>query len=212
MAVFIIFALLITSLFTFRMSTTGQFVPALFIFGDSIVDTGNNNQLPTLIKANFPPYGRDYVNQQPTGRFSNGKLAIDIIADSFLALSSLPPAYLTDEAKGRNLLVGANFASAGSGYYNLTANLNLAISLDQQLEYFKEFQAKLVGMVGETNASSIIAGSLYIISSGSSDFLQNYYINPLLQLTNQIDQFFAILLQNFVAFIQVSLKSPMTTS
>lgn len=52
-------------------------VPALFIFGDSVADVGNNNHIFTIIKANFPPYGRDYVNHQATGRFCNGKLATD---------------------------------------------------------------------------------------------------------------------------------------
>lgn len=52
-------------------------VPALIIFGDSVVDVGNNNNLNTLIKSNFPPYGRDFVNHRPTGRFCNGKLATD---------------------------------------------------------------------------------------------------------------------------------------
>lgn len=52
-------------------------VPALIIFGDSVVDVGNNNNLTTLIKANFLPYGRDYVTHRPTGRFCNGKLATD---------------------------------------------------------------------------------------------------------------------------------------
>lgn len=52
-------------------------VPALCIFGDSVVDVGNNNDLQTLIKSNFLPYGRDFVSHQPTGRFCNGKLATD---------------------------------------------------------------------------------------------------------------------------------------
>lgn len=52
-------------------------VPALIIFGDSIVDVGNNNNLVTLVKANIPPYGRDFVTHSPTGRFCNGKLATD---------------------------------------------------------------------------------------------------------------------------------------
>lgn len=52
-------------------------VPALIIFGDSVVDVGNNNNRTTLIKANFPPYGRDFVTHRPTGRFCNGKLATD---------------------------------------------------------------------------------------------------------------------------------------
>lgn len=53
-------------------------VPAIMTFGDSAVDVGNNDYLPTIFKANYPPYGRDFVNHQPTGRFCNGKLATDI--------------------------------------------------------------------------------------------------------------------------------------
>ncbi|XP_039683812.1 GDSL esterase/lipase At5g22810 [Medicago truncatula] len=56
-------------------------VPALFIFGDSIVDVGNNNKLHTVVKADFFPYGRDFVTKNPTGRMSNGKLAIDYACD-----------------------------------------------------------------------------------------------------------------------------------
>lgn len=52
-------------------------VPAIMTFGDSAVDVGNNDYLPTLFKANYPPYGRDFTNKQPTGRFCNGKLATD---------------------------------------------------------------------------------------------------------------------------------------
>ena len=53
-------------------------VPAIITFGDSVVDVGNNDYLPTIFKANYPPYGRDFANQKPTGRFCNGKLATDI--------------------------------------------------------------------------------------------------------------------------------------
>lgn len=59
-------------------------VPALFIFGDSVVDAGNNNNLYTVIKSNFPPYGRDFQNHMPTGRFCNGKLATDFTGIFFL--------------------------------------------------------------------------------------------------------------------------------
>lgn len=53
-------------------------VPAMFIFGDSVVDVGNNNNLETIVKSNFPPYGRDFNSStHPTGRFCNGKLASD---------------------------------------------------------------------------------------------------------------------------------------
>lgn len=57
-------------------------VPALIIFGDSVVDVGNNNNIVTVIKANFLPYGRDFVTHRPTGRFCNGKLATDFTGNN----------------------------------------------------------------------------------------------------------------------------------
>lgn len=57
---------------------TTTLVPAIITFGDSAVDIGNNDYLSTIFKANYPPYGRDFANKSPTGRFCNGKLATDI--------------------------------------------------------------------------------------------------------------------------------------
>lgn len=54
-------------------------LPALLAFGDSLVDPGNNNLLPTVAKSNFPPYGRDFAGHKATGRFTNGKIATDIL-------------------------------------------------------------------------------------------------------------------------------------
>uniref|UniRef100_A0A0D3D742 Uncharacterized protein n=1 Tax=Brassica oleracea var. oleracea TaxID=109376 RepID=A0A0D3D742_BRAOL len=48
-------------------------VSALFAFGDSILDTGNNNNLTTLSKCNYFPYGRNFVGGKATGRFGNGR-------------------------------------------------------------------------------------------------------------------------------------------
>ncbi|KAG2371466.1 GDSL esterase/lipase [Vigna angularis] len=136
-------------------------VPALFIFGDSVVDVGNNNDLLTIVKANFPPYGRDFSNHSSTGRFCNGKLATDYTAEN-LGFTSYPPAYLNLNVKGRNLLNGANFASAASGYYDPTAQLYHTIPLSQQLEHYKESQNILVGIVGQSNASSIVSGAIHL--------------------------------------------------
>ena len=35
-------------------------IPAILIFGDSTVDTGNNNYINTTIKSNNYPYGKDF--------------------------------------------------------------------------------------------------------------------------------------------------------
>lgn len=55
-------------------------VPAVLVFGDSIMDTGNNNNnLKTPARCNFPPYGQDFKGRVPTGRFCNGKVPSDML-------------------------------------------------------------------------------------------------------------------------------------
>ncbi|XP_057454440.1 GDSL esterase/lipase APG [Lotus japonicus] len=176
-------------------------VPAIMTFGDSAVDVGNNDYLPTIYKANYPPYGRDFVTHQPTGRFCNGKLATDITAET-LGFKSFAPAYLSPQASGKNLLIGANFASAASGYDEKAAMLNHAIPLSQQLDYFKEYQSKLAKVAGSKKAASIVKDALYLLSAGSSDFVQNYYINPWINKVITIDQYSSYLVDSFTTFIK----------
>lgn len=54
---------------------------ALFIFGDSTVDSGNNNYIDTIPenKADCKPYGQNGVFDKPTGRFSDGRIITDFI-------------------------------------------------------------------------------------------------------------------------------------
>jgi len=61
-----------------------QKVPAVYVFGDSLVDVGNNDYLNgTFAKAIFPYYGIDFPTKKPAGRFCNGKNAADLIGNSF---------------------------------------------------------------------------------------------------------------------------------
>ncbi|KAM0823572.1 hypothetical protein ACQ4PT_070781 [Festuca glaucescens] len=178
-------------------------VPAVMVFGDSLVDVGNNDYILPVGKANAPPYGRDFKDRVATGRFCNGKLISDVIGWSLARISkffklkswgllalfpsiSLPGG---PEASGLNLLTGANFASGGSGYYDPTARIANVISLSEQLKYFREYHSKLAALAGDSQAQSIISGSLYIIVAGSNDLGVNYNINPLLYKTQTVDQF-----------------------
>ncbi|OIV94854.1 hypothetical protein TanjilG_22051 [Lupinus angustifolius] len=98
-------------------------VPAVIVFGDSIVDPGNNNNISTVIKCNFLPYGRDFAGgNRPTGRFSNGLVPSDIIAAKF-GVKKLLPAYLDPNLQLQDLLTGVSFASGGAGYDPLTSKL-----------------------------------------------------------------------------------------
>ncbi|CAA7027722.1 unnamed protein product [Microthlaspi erraticum] len=195
------------SLMVLEVMKAQPLVPSMFIFGDSVVDVGNNNHIYTIVKANFPPYGRDFMtSHQPTGRFCNGKLATDFTAEN-LGFTSYPQPYLSKKAKGRNLLIGANFASAASGYYDGTAKLYSAISLPQQLEHYKDYITRVQEIASSNkssnvNVTSIISDGIYVVSAGSSDFIQNYYINPLLNKYQSPDDFSDHLILSYSSFIQ----------
>ncbi|KAG5523613.1 hypothetical protein RHGRI_035421 [Rhododendron griersonianum] len=78
---FAIFILFPNSSHADRLTHSKKHV-ALFIFGDSLFDVGNNNYINTTTRtqANFWPYGETFFNY-PTGRFSNGRLIPDFIAE-----------------------------------------------------------------------------------------------------------------------------------
>lgn len=97
-------------------------VPAIIVFGDSSVDAGNNNQIPTIARSNFEPYGRDFPGGKPTGRFSNGRVPTDFISEAF-GLKPIVPAYLDPTYNISNFAVGVTFASAGSGYDSVTSDV-----------------------------------------------------------------------------------------
>lgn len=70
-----------------------ELVPAMFIFGDSLIDNGNNNQLASLAKANYYPYGIDFQGGA-TGRFSNGYTMVDTIGTYSSDIITNPRVYL----------------------------------------------------------------------------------------------------------------------
>ncbi|CAN4077027.1 unnamed protein product [Withania somnifera] len=95
-------------------------VKAVFAFGDSIVDQGNNNHITTLVKCNFEPYGKDFMDGKPTGRFSNAKTPSDLIVEE-LGVKEVMPAYLDHDLRSEDLKTGVSFASGGCGYDPQTA-------------------------------------------------------------------------------------------
>jgi hypothetical protein len=74
------YVIALLSLATF--STQCDAARTFFVFGDSLVDNGNNNFLMTTARADTLPYGIDYPTHRPTGRFSNGLNIPDIISKS----------------------------------------------------------------------------------------------------------------------------------
>ena len=147
--------------------------PAIFYFGDSIFDTGNNNHISTLGVANHPPYGRDFPGGRPTGRFSNGRLVPDLLNEK-LQLKEFSPPYLDKNLFDNDIITGVNFASAGSGFDDRTSRLANTLPLSRQVDLFEEYLAQLSDIAGDKEASRIITSSLIFVNSGTNDFTRYY--------------------------------------
>ncbi|XP_050902910.1 GDSL esterase/lipase At5g45910-like [Lathyrus oleraceus] len=118
---------------------------AIFNFGDSISDTGNEATLHPPMPINSP-YGSTYF-KHPSGRLSNGRLIIDFIAQAY----GLPflPAY-KNLIEGQDITEGVNFAFAGAtaldfNYFNksMVALPGTNNSLSVQLKMFKRLKPSL---------------------------------------------------------------------
>ncbi|CAN6582245.1 unnamed protein product [Malus baccata var. baccata] len=159
------------------MLSCGAEARAFFVFGDSLVDAGNNNYLATSARADSPPYGIDYPTRRPTGRFSNGLTIPDYISQKLGAEPTLP--YLSPQLTGQKLLVGANFASAGIGILNDTgvqfANI---IRMPAQLLNFQQYQRRLSAQIGPQRTKQLVNQALVLLTVGGNDFVNNYYLVP----------------------------------
>ncbi|GLJ22559.1 hypothetical protein SUGI_0424540 [Cryptomeria japonica] len=155
---------------------SSSLVPAFYIFGDSTVDSGNNNYLGTFARADVPPYGRDFDTHMPTGRFSNGRLTVDYLA-LFMGLPFVPT-YLGLGGMVENMMQGVNFASAGAGVlYSSGADLGQHISLTQQIEQFSEMVQDMSLYFGEEQSRQRISKSIIYVSVGSNDYIHFYLRN-----------------------------------
>ncbi|XP_077246651.1 GDSL esterase/lipase EXL3-like isoform X1 [Tasmannia lanceolata] len=176
-------------------------VPAFIVFGDSIVDPGNNNNLETIVKCNFPPYGIDLAQHKPTGRFCNGKIPSDMIA-SALGLKDKLPAYLDPQLTPNDLLTGVSFASGGSGYDPLTSQLVSVLSLHDQLEMLKEYIGKLKAIVGQKGAANIVSNSVYIAVIGTDDLANTYFSTPFRRASYDVNAYTDLMVQSASTFYQ----------
>ncbi|XP_041006167.1 GDSL esterase/lipase At2g42990-like [Juglans microcarpa x Juglans regia] len=163
--------------FLILVSITKSEVPAIIVFGDSSVDTGNNNVIATVLKSNFRPYGRDFAGGRPTGRFCNGRIPPDFISEAF-GLKPTVPAYLDPAYNIADFATGVCFASAGTGYDNATSAVLNVIPMWKELEYYKDYQNKLRAHLGNEKANEVLREALYLVSLGTNDFLENYYTFP----------------------------------
>ncbi|KAJ1277487.1 hypothetical protein BS78_04G007500, partial [Paspalum vaginatum] len=146
----------------------------MLVFGDSTVDPGNNNRLQTAAKANFPPYGMSFYGGKPTGRFSNGRLITDILAEK-LGIATSIPGFLDLMLKpGQLRTAGVSFASAGSGYDDATAKRSNVLSFSNQIQDLRRYKRNLKTSAGPKKAEQLVRNATFVISAGTADLLFHY--------------------------------------
>ncbi|KAF5760936.1 putative triacylglycerol lipase [Helianthus annuus] len=147
-------------------------VPCYFIFGDSLVDNGNNNRLRTEAKANYSPYGIDFP-PGVTGRFTNGLTSADIIGQ-LLGLTDFIPPFAT--ATNQEIIRGVNYASGAAGIRDDTGReLGDRISLDRQLLNHATIVSRLSLLQrNRTFTNEYLKKCIYTVNMGSNDYINNY--------------------------------------
>lgn len=180
--------------------TTTSGIPAVFAFGDSTLDPGNNNGLQaTLVRADHAPYGCGFPGAAATGRFSDGKLITDYIVES-LGVKGLLPAYRDRGLTLAEASTGVSFASGGSGLDDLTAQTAMVYTFGSQIGDFQD----LLGKIGMPKAAEIANTSLYVVSAGTNDVTMNYFILPLRTVSfPTIDQYSDYLIGRLQGYLQV---------
>ncbi|XP_031487114.1 GDSL esterase/lipase At1g29670-like [Nymphaea colorata] len=170
---FVIFFFLLPS-FSVAVHSAAKEPPlAMFVFGDSVFDNGNNLFLSTsLSKANYLPYGVDMGG--PSGRFTNEKNPADVLGE-FLGLKKLIPAFLNPEATGEEIVHGVNYASAGSGILDSTLNTS-SLPLNTQINYFENTTLPgLRSLMNESQLSAYLSEAIFVFNSGANDYEQSCF-------------------------------------
>ncbi|KAI4346902.1 hypothetical protein L6164_007765 [Bauhinia variegata] len=169
---------------------------ALFVFGDSLFDAGNNNYIndDPSIQTNYPPYGKTFF-KYPSGRFSDGRVIPDFIAE-YAKLPLIPP-YL-HPAYRQQYVYGVNFASGGSGA--LAETRQGPTDLKSQLSNFKMVKKKLGKKLGHEEANELVSKSVYIFSVGANDYAIPFLINSSIKYPQE--EFVDIVIDNLTTVLK----------
>ncbi|XP_051182215.1 GDSL esterase/lipase At5g45910 [Lolium perenne] len=149
---------------------------AIFNFGDSFSDTGNNivvyaeNSLPN--PAAQPPYGMTFFGR-PTGRNSNGRLIIDFVAKR-LRLPLVPP-FLSHNG---SFSQGANFAVSGATALNVSffkdipiaSQIALNTTSSVQLQWFESLKPSLCSPAPECPPTFFHKSLFFVGEFGFNDY------------------------------------------
>ncbi|XP_021743488.1 GDSL esterase/lipase At3g26430-like [Chenopodium quinoa] len=159
---------------TLNSSSSPCNFPAVFNFGDSNSDTGGWSA--TFGQAE-PPHGETFFHA-PAGRYSDGRLLIDFIAEG-VGIPYLN-AYL--DSMGSNFSHGANFATAAATIRPQNSTSLSPFSLNVQVYQFHDFRQRLpiIRNRGDVFKSLMpkaeyFSEALYTFDIGQNDLTSVYF-------------------------------------
>ena len=79
------------------------------------------------------------------------------------------------------------------------------IPMQQQLNYFREYKARIEKAIGEKKAKELINKASFLISCGTNDYVVNYFNNPIMQINYTVSAYQKFLLDNAHQLLKVSL-------
>ncbi|KAJ6832642.1 putative GDSL esterase/lipase [Iris pallida] len=149
---------------------------SLISFGDSITDTGNLFHLSggnPRGGSGQPPYGETYFHRS-TGRFSDGRLIIDFIAEA-LGLPLVLPYAGGAKQSGDGFKYGVNFAVGGATALDSGASNKMGLlvingySMKVQMGWFKKLLPSLCASASE--CKDMLGKSLLLVGEiGGNDY------------------------------------------
>lgn len=150
-------------------------VPRVFSFGDSLADTGNfpflygnDSREPALRR----PYGETFF-RRATGRFSDGRLIVDFIADT-MGLPFVRP-YLSggsveDFAYGANFAVGGAMALSSDFFRGRGVPMGDRMHLGIEMKWFRNL-LDLLCPVDRADCRGLMNKSLFLVGEiGGNDY------------------------------------------
>ncbi|XP_031490880.1 GDSL esterase/lipase At1g28600-like [Nymphaea colorata] len=170
----IIVCVLTCSILLLPVMSESSCYTTIFSFGDSLADTGNYllSGAASFPAVTFLPYGETSFHH-PTGRFCNGRLIIDFMAEAY-GHPLLPP-YLATQGRGSERYAkGVNFAVAGATALNVSyfvergiLGLWTADSLSVQLGWFR----KTLQSLCSESCHDYLKRALFVVGEiGGNDF------------------------------------------
>ncbi|WRX35031.1 GDSL lipase/esterase - like 10 [Theobroma cacao] len=171
-------------------------VPCYFIFGDSLSDNGNNNNLKTLAKVNYLPYGIDFP-EGPTGRFSNDRNMQDVIVE-YLGFQNYMPPFA--RAQGRSILKGVNYASGSAGIRDESGKQLVCVCVYIYIYIFQK-HSLLAQSVSIFLSFTLTKETSFL----SNDYINNYFVPEFYNTSRQYtpEQYAAVLVEQYSHQIKV---------